>query len=156
MRSRLIAAAVGCDYAALERLGLKGSTDFHATSSSGAKAARPAAPGKYWRAEEAKGHAPLRKLVALLHLPVATGGVVCSNGCHANFYWPRASQEFDDATPKELATLRSLYGDALVSRAQESRRYGGMHLIGINDAGDWFYFAIEDGEGTPSAPVPAT
>jgi hypothetical protein len=145
MRSRIIEAAIACDYAKLERLGEQGATRFIVgEAESEASAAASFRASSYWRRAEAEGRRPMHKLVALLHLPVATGGTVCSRGCHANYYWPRASQSFTEATPQELATLRLLYGGGTVSRATKNGRYVGMDMIGLNDDGDWFYFAIED------------
>jgi hypothetical protein len=141
MRSRIVAAARRCDYAALVRLGNERGRGL--AFSYGATLSAP----RFWRMLERSGPRPrpMEALVKLLSLPYAT---VALDGravppARARFYvWPSAHRT--NPSPRDWRALRALYTQAQI----DAMRRGGTgylgYRVGITPAGDWQYFIAGD------------
>ena len=139
MRRAIVAAAVACDYEALDAL-LVGGRRFASFSFGGAADA-----GDYWREiEEEAGEPVLELLVRTLDLPHITDRAQADEGGpRETFYvWPSAHQESPTEQDWELVT--PLYGEEAIA---QMRRIGSGFLgyrIGIVEDGDWVYFIAGD------------
>jgi len=129
MRSRIVAAAVRCDYAALERLGRERGRGFTFSYGSGSSAAA------YWRGLEQSHVDVMAKLVTVLSLRGARG--------QGGYYvWPAAHRVHPTAA--DWAELTPLYSRAEVARMRRSGiGYSGWR-VGITPQGDWQYFVSGD------------
>jgi hypothetical protein len=129
-RQRIVAAAIACDYAKLERIGReRGSFSFSFGGGSSATA--------YWRAEEKRGGKPLATLVRILRLPVTR------NETRA-YAWPSA---YTDHPTR--ADWDALVRAGVLTRAQATaqRTHGNVYYgyrAAIAKNGDWQFFVAGD------------
>jgi hypothetical protein len=129
-RKRIVAAAVACDFAKLERIGKeKGSFSF---TYGGAKSA-----AAFWRAEEARGAKPLATLVKILGLPVTRNEV----GAYA---WPSAYTTHPKPADWNALVRAGLITRAQATKAQKSDNVYYGHRTAITRSGDWQFFVAGD------------
>ncbi len=128
LRDRIAAAAVDCDYDALQALALEGSTGFTASYGSETSAA------DFWRGEEERGGKPLARLVQILATPYGRN--------EANFYaWPSAYTE--RPTEAQWLSLAGIYTHDEIASFKELGSYLG-YRVGITPSGDWQFFVAGD------------
>ena len=128
LRDRIAAAAVACDYDALQELALEGGTGFTASYGSETSAA------DFWRGEEERGGKPLAKLVQILATPFGRN--------EAGFYaWPSAYT--DRPTEAQWQSLEGIYSHDEIASFKELGSYLG-YRVGITPAGDWQFFVAGD------------
>lgn len=121
-RQRILGLAQTGQYEALEALAL--GSGIHFVFHQGFERAKPA---RYWRAEAARGHDPLKRLITLLRMnPAQDQGL---------YVWPAAAVA---ATPAALEALRVLYVPSRIQR-YASEGYSGWRT-GIDDQGRWRLF----------------
>jgi hypothetical protein len=132
VRARIAAAAVACDYAALQRIALEKGKGFAFSYGSERSAAA------YWRRLEAQHRdRPLARLVKILALPVTRN----ETGAYA---WPSAYTEKPKASDWNALVRKGVY-----TRAEATRmRNGGNVYLGYRNAitrtGDWQFFVSGD------------
>ena len=128
LRDRIAAAAVDCDYDALQALALEGDSGFTASYGSETSAA------DFWRGEEERGGKPLARLVQILATPFGRN--------EANFYaWPSAYT--DSPTEAQWQSLEGIYSHDEIASFKEMGSYLG-YRVGITPAGDWQFFVAGD------------
>jgi hypothetical protein len=151
MRTRIIEAALACDYKALQKLGLRGSRLF--TFSYGAR--RNDLPAEHWRTVE-NAERPRRHRDVLLTLVRLLGGAYTTQQQKATprgpkmtaYIWPALAAkarpteaDWDalqaaGARPQEIARMKKSYEE-----------YGITYLdyrLAILENGDWVYFVAGD------------
>jgi len=131
MRSQIFEAAMSCDYGALERLALLGSSDFTFTFGGG-----EGGPADYWRLAEEEGEGLLAELVTILNMPYGnTGGMLV---------WPFAhALDFQNLTPDQEALLAQYFHPDDIQDWKELGGYLG-YRVGISESGDWMFFVAGD------------
>jgi hypothetical protein len=127
MRRRIIAAAVACDYVALERLGHERGQGFSFSFGPATDAVA------YWREHEAHGEQVLARLVRVLDLPSAHNGVM--------YAWPSVYRTHPDAG--DWGVLAGLYPKEDLHHWQEQHNYLGLR-VGIQEDGDWMFAVSGD------------
>ena len=128
LRDQIAAAAVACDYDALQELALQGGPGFTASYGSETSAA------DYWRGEEERGGKPLARLVEILATPFGRN--------EADFYaWPSAYT--DKPTEAQWQALEGIYTHDEIASFKELGSYLG-YRVGITPAGDWQFFVAGD------------
>ncbi|WP_186002221.1 MULTISPECIES: hypothetical protein [Corallococcus] len=123
MRERIVAAAVACDYAALQRLGDEKGQSVRFSHDPDQDMATT------WRIQEEWKEDPqpvLARLVQVLDLPFYREGDL--------FWWPTAFRE--GATDADFALLKGIYPDAQLEDMRKEKSYMGMR-VGISVDGDW-------------------
>ncbi|MGB2694727.1 MAG: hypothetical protein WBD55_06000 [Dehalococcoidia bacterium] len=132
MRQQIVAAAVACDYDALEELALAGSASF--SYSFGAIGA--AGPGAYWQNAEAQGEEVLANLVKIMNMPLAR-----QNG---SYVWPFADVlNFMTLTAKDRAMLEQYFSAEEIANWEQFSGYIGYRAT-ITAGGDWTVFIAGD------------
>lgn len=133
VRRSIFAAAMACDYAALEQIALEQGEGFTFTYGGDTDAS------EYWRrAEEESGEEPkpLRALLTILAMPHTRN----ESGSYA---WPSAYSESPTAEDWRLLVVSGLYTQEQV----DSMQAGGMYLgyrTAITAEGDWQFFVAGD------------
>ncbi|WP_233602081.1 hypothetical protein, partial [Corallococcus sp. CA047B] len=123
MRERIIAAAVACDYAALQTLGDEKGKAVRFSYDPDQDMATT------WRIQEEWAEAPqpvLSRLVQVLNLPSYQEGNL--------IYWPTAFRE--GATDADWRALKGLYPDDQLQAMRKDKSYLGLR-VGITVDGDW-------------------
>lgn len=144
MREDIAAAAVACDYDALERLALAGGGDDGFTFSFGAPERGPAA---FWRDIEESDveegtSLPLAMLVELLGTEpdVSTQGPTI-------YTWPAVAVH-EQPTDEDWAKLEGVFPDDRLEAMKRASREQGIgyldYRIGITESGDWIFFVAGD------------
>jgi hypothetical protein len=139
MRERIVAAAVACDTAALERLALEGPVGF-----SFSFGAPPGGPAEHWRRQEAEGDArPLAKLVRVLAAPHRR----IDHDGEQLYVWP-STFGVEAPTAEDWKAIDGVYAPEEIARMQaDTERFGIGYLgyrAGITGSGDWIYFIAGD------------
>jgi hypothetical protein len=140
MRSKIVAAAVACDYRTLESLALEGDGTFSFSFGGGTS------PAEYWEeTEKAGSDEPMRQLVQTMNLPhfAEKGTVSTTDPARVTLYvWPRAHRA--EATDADWKAVEPLYGAETIRKMRE----GGSGFLGyraaITESGDWTYFIAGD------------
>jgi hypothetical protein len=152
MRTRIIEAAIACDYKTLQRLGLRGGRFF--TFSYGAR--RNDLPAEHWRAVETadrrrRDRDVLRTLVRLLGGAYATRQQKATpRGPKMSAYiWPAVSakvrpteadwdalQAAGAHSPREIARMKKTYEENGITYLD--------YRLAILENGDWVYFVAGD------------
>jgi hypothetical protein len=135
VRTDIVAAALACDYDALEALGEAGAPTFSFSFGSDTGAA------EHWGAQEEAGEQPLRYLVELLGRPSAT--VETPDGTQV--VWPAAfaRESWEAVTEEEREALKPLYTDEELEQFADAGAYLG-YRVGITSDGDWLFFVAGD------------
>ncbi|MCY1031472.1 hypothetical protein OV207_08395 [Corallococcus sp. BB11-1] len=123
MRERIIAAAVACDYAALQKLGDEKGKAVRFSYDPDQDMATT------WRIQEEWAESPqpvLSRLVQVLNLPFYQEGNL--------IYWPTAFRE--GATAADYRALKGLYPDDQLQAMRKDKSYLGLR-VGITVDGDW-------------------
>jgi hypothetical protein len=127
VRRRIAAAAVACDYEALQEIALE-QDGF--TFSFGAETS----PADYWAGLEERGEEPMRILVETLGTPVTRNEA----GAYA---WPSAYTE--SPSEEDWAALEGIYTDEEIASFKAAGSYLG-YRVGITPDGDWQFFVAGD------------
>jgi hypothetical protein len=128
MRSAIFAAALRCDYTALQRLG-----DKHGKGVEISFGPEPA-PAIFWRQQEARGEPVMRFLAKLLQLPFAR-----SQGFYA---WPSAFRLHP--TDADWRALRAIYPQRVIDAMKKDGIGYSGYRVGIKPNGDWQFFVTGD------------
>ncbi len=121
MRQRIIAAAVACDYAALDTLADENGKAVRFSFGDGTDA------GEYWRAAEKLGNPVLARIVKVLNLPYAKEGNL--------YFWP-AVHVTGATSDKDWAAITGVYPKNEVEEMRDQGSYLGIR-VGITPEGDW-------------------
>ncbi|WP_226994241.1 hypothetical protein [Myxococcus hansupus] len=121
MRQRIIAAAVACDYAALNTLADENGKAVRFSYGGDTDA------GDYWRKSEKNGNPDLARIVQVLNLPYAKEGNL--------YFWP-AVHVTGAKSDKDWAAISGIYSDAEVRGMKDQGGYLGLR-VGITPEGDW-------------------
>ncbi|MFP2931938.1 hypothetical protein ACLESO_43580 [Pyxidicoccus sp. 3LG] len=120
MRSRIIAAAVACDYAALARLADEQGKSVRFSFGDGDD------PVEYWREEERNGDPVLARMVRILQLPYAKQDNL--------YFWPAVHVT---NAPKDWKAVAGIYTEQELRGMKEAMEaYLGLR-VGISTEGDW-------------------
>lgn len=132
-RQAIGAAAIACDWAALEDLISDPSTFSYSFGLGGD-------PIGDWQSEEAAGSEPMRFLVETLRLPWAMDGDPGS----AVYIWPDVFVlPWDDVVESQRDALRPIYTDDDFAVFSDIGGFVGYRLA-ITDTGEWIYFIAGD------------
>ncbi|WP_240359331.1 hypothetical protein [Pyxidicoccus trucidator] len=126
MRRRIIAAAVACDYAALEKLADENGKGLTYTFGDGES------PTAYWREHEKEGQPVLARMVQLLNLPYAKEDEM--------FVWPAVHVT---VTEKNWQALSGVYPEEQLREMKKEGGYLGLRLA-ISAKGDWLFAVAGD------------
>jgi hypothetical protein len=130
MRTRIVRAAIRCDYAALERLARERGHSFEFSFGAGRS------PAAYWRRlEQTRQDDPLAKLVKIMRLPFTRD----STGLYA---WPSAYR-----LKPSNADWNALLGIYTRAQIRQMRRAGigySGYRAAITRSGDWRFFIAGD------------
>ena len=131
-RRAIAAAAIACDYAALEELA---SPDLNTSFGGGGFANIP-----MW--EEEGTYPALRLLVELFGTPVATQDF---EDLPRYYVWPSAFvyDSWEEIPPADLEALRTIYTDEELDEIAAFGAYAGWR-IGITEEGVWRFFVAGD------------
>ncbi|CAM4526862.1 MULTISPECIES: hypothetical protein [Myxococcus] len=121
MRQRIIAAAVACDYTALNTLADENGKAVRFTFGDGTDA------GEYWRAAEKLGNPELARIVKVLNLPYAKQDNL--------YFWP-AVHVTGATSDKDWGALKGVYPDEEIAGMKDQGSYLGLR-VGITPEGDW-------------------
>jgi hypothetical protein len=130
VRRRIVAAAVACDYRALDRIAHErdGFTFGYGPETSAVA---------YWKRQEARGDRPLAKLVKILTLEVTRNEA----GAYA---WPSAYTEHPKAKDWNALVRAGVYTRAQVERMRKGGNVYYGYRVGITKSGDWQFFVSGD------------
>ena len=130
MRTRVVRAAVACDYARLERLARERGRSFQFSFGSGSS------PAAYWRKlEQSRQDDPLAKLVRILRLPFARYRL-------GGYAWPSAYRA--KPTEADWNALLAVYSRAEVNRMRRGGIGYSGYRAGVSRSGDWQFFVAGD------------
>lgn len=121
MRQRIVAAAVACDYTALNTLADENGKAVRFTYGDDTDA------GEYWRAAEKLGNPELARIVQVLNLPYAKQDSL--------YFWP-AVHITGATSDKDWGALKGIYSDGEIEGMKDQGSYLGLR-VGITPEGDW-------------------
>ncbi|GHG81238.1 hypothetical protein [Comamonas sp. JC664] len=121
MRQRIIAAAVACDYAALNTLADENGKAVRFSYGGDTDA------GDYWRKSEKNGNPELARIVQVLNLPYAKEGNL--------YFWP-AVHVTGAKSDKDWGAVKGIYSEAELAGMKDQGGYLGLR-VGITPEGDW-------------------
>ncbi|AEI68643.1 TetR/AcrR family transcriptional regulator [Corallococcus macrosporus] len=121
MRQRIVAAAVACDYTALNTLADENGKAVRFTFGDSTDA------GEYWRAAEKLGNPDLARIVQVLNLPYAKQGNL--------YFWP-AVHVTGATSDKDWGAVKGIYSEAEIAGMKDHGAYLGLR-VGITPEGDW-------------------
>lgn len=135
VRERVFAAAVACDYDALEEIALEQGEGFTFSFGSGTDAS------EYWRSVEessAEEPKPMRALATILTIPHARN----ETGSYA---WPSAYEQTPTDEDWQAVVDAGLYSQAEVEQMQGPTSTGYLgYRTAITPDGDWQFFVAGD------------
>jgi len=121
MRQRIIAAAVACDYTALNTLADENGKAVRFTFGDATNA------GEYWRASEKLNNPVLARIVKVLNLPYAKQGNL--------YFWP-AVHVTGPTSDKDWSAITGVYPEDEIEGMRDQGSYLGIR-VGITPEGDW-------------------
>ncbi|MFP2958834.1 hypothetical protein ACLEPN_13560 [Myxococcus sp. 1LA] len=121
MRQRIVAAAVACDYTALNTLADENGKAVRFTFGDGTDA------GEYWRAAEKLGNPDLARIVQVLNLPYAKQDNL--------YFWP-AVHVTGATSDKDWSAVKGIYSESEIEGMKDQGAYLGLR-VGITPEGDW-------------------
>ena len=138
MRTKIIAAALVCDYSTLEELALAGDSTFTFSFGGGTS------PAAHWRElEEAPGGPdPMRYLVGLLNRPYRLQDIPDGED---QYVWPSAFayDSWEEVPEADKEALKPLYTEDDFEGFEQFGSYAG-YRVGITADGDWRFFVAGD------------